>query len=92
MNCYKIVNERTVFMNVDELCINTIRMLSVDMVEEANSGHPGMPMEQLLWHMFSGQGFLSIILKIQNGMTGIGLFFQQATAPLFFIRFAFNRI
>ena len=31
-------------MNLDELCINTIRMLSVDMVQEANSGHPGMPM------------------------------------------------
>ncbi len=30
--------------NFDELCINTIRMLSVDMVQQANSGHPGMPM------------------------------------------------
>jgi len=29
---------------IDELCINTIRMLSVDMVQQANSGHPGMPM------------------------------------------------
>ena len=29
---------------MDELCVNTIRMLSVDMVEKANSGHPGMPM------------------------------------------------
>ncbi len=31
-------------MNIEELCINTIRMLSVDMVQEADSGHPGMPM------------------------------------------------
>ena len=30
--------------NLDELCINTVRMLSVDMVQQANSGHPGMPM------------------------------------------------
>jgi transketolase len=30
--------------DLDELCINTIRMLSVDMVQEANSGHPGLPM------------------------------------------------
>ena len=57
MNCYKIVNERTVFMNIDELCINTIRMLSVDMVEEASSGHPGMPMgaapmAYVLWTRF----------------------------------------
>lgn len=29
---------------IDELCINTIRTLSVDAVQKANSGHPGMPM------------------------------------------------
>jgi transketolase len=29
---------------VDELCINTIRMLSIDAVQQAQSGHPGMPM------------------------------------------------
>ena len=31
-------------MDLDQLCINTIRMLAVDMVQEANSGHPGLPM------------------------------------------------
>src|SRR5690606_29025439 len=30
--------------SVDRLAVNTIRMLSIDMVEAANSGHPGMPM------------------------------------------------
>jgi transketolase len=29
---------------LDDLCINTIRMLSIDAVQAANSGHPGMPM------------------------------------------------
>jgi len=29
---------------LDELCVQTIRFLSVDMVQKANSGHPGMPM------------------------------------------------
>ena len=29
---------------VDELCINTIRTLSMDAVQAANSGHPGAPM------------------------------------------------
>ena len=29
---------------LDQLCINTIRMLSVDTVQKAESGHPGMPM------------------------------------------------
>lgn len=29
---------------LDELCINTIRTLSIDAVQAANSGHPGTPM------------------------------------------------
>jgi transketolase len=29
---------------LDNLCINTIRFLSVDAVEKADSGHPGLPM------------------------------------------------
>ena len=29
---------------LDELCINTIRTLSMDAVQQANSGHPGTPM------------------------------------------------
>ena len=28
----------------EQLCINTVRILSVDAVQKANSGHPGMPM------------------------------------------------
>jgi transketolase len=31
-------------MTLDELCINTIRMLAVDAVEKAQSGHAGLPM------------------------------------------------
>lgn len=39
---------------LDILCINTIRFLSVDAVQKANSGHPGMPlgaapMAYVLW-------------------------------------------
>ena len=30
--------------DLDDLCINTIRMLSADAVQHANSGHPGLPM------------------------------------------------
>ena len=29
---------------IDQLCINTIRTLSIDAVQQANSGHPGAPM------------------------------------------------
>ena len=30
--------------NLDDICINTIRTLSMDAVQKANSGHPGAPM------------------------------------------------
>lgn len=30
--------------HIDQLCINTIRTLSMDAVQKANSGHPGAPM------------------------------------------------
>jgi transketolase len=35
------VTEQT---GLDELCVNTIRTLSMDAVQKANSGHPGTPM------------------------------------------------
>lgn len=31
-------------LNIEELAINTVRTLSIDAVQKANSGHPGMPM------------------------------------------------
>ena len=33
-----------VFDNVDQLAVNTIRTLSMDAIQKANSGHPGLPM------------------------------------------------
>jgi transketolase len=30
--------------DTDQLCIDTIRTLSMDAVQKANSGHPGLPM------------------------------------------------
>ena len=43
--------------SIDELCINTIRTLSIDAVQQANSGHPGTPMAMApvvycLWQRF----------------------------------------
>jgi len=43
--------------SIDLLCINTIRFLSIDAVQNANSGHPGMPMgaapmAYMLWSRF----------------------------------------
>ncbi|MBT6178317.1 MAG: transketolase [Deltaproteobacteria bacterium] len=41
----------------DKLCINTIRTLSIDAIQRANSGHPGLPMgaapmAYVLWQNF----------------------------------------
>jgi len=36
--------DTAITMNIDQLCINTIRTLSMDAVQQANSGHPGTPM------------------------------------------------
>jgi transketolase len=43
--------------DIDELCINTIRTLSIDAIQKANSGHPGTPMAlapvaYVLWQRF----------------------------------------
>ncbi len=45
------------FSNLDSLAVDNIRILSADMVQKANSGHPGMPMgfalpAHILWTRF----------------------------------------
>jgi len=43
--------------DLDQQCVNTIRVLSFESVQKANSGHPGLPMGMadvayVLWHNF----------------------------------------
>src|SRR3954454_21625107 len=43
--------------DIDQLCIDTIRTLSIDAIQKANSGHPGTPMAlapvaYTLWQRF----------------------------------------
>ena len=47
----------TIGVNIDQLCINTIRTLAMDAVQQAMSGHPGTPMAlapvvYCLWQRF----------------------------------------
>ena len=47
--------DKKIFDKTDELAVNTLRMLSVDMIQKANSGHPGIcldaaPMAYVLWN------------------------------------------
>lgn len=49
--------ENLVSPDLDQLCINTIRALSIDAVQKAESGHPGLPlgaapMAYVLWTRF----------------------------------------
>jgi len=51
------VSQPSTAVDLDQLCINTIRTLSIDAVQQANSGHPGAPMGLApvvyeLWHKF----------------------------------------
>lgn len=58
---------------------NAIRVLSMDAVQKAKSGHPGAPMgmadiAEVLW-----RDYLKHIQLIQSGLTVTDLFFQMAT-------------
>src|ERR671925_1534759 len=51
------VQKETPNPELDQLCINTIRALTLDAVQKANSGHPGLPlgaapMAYVLWTKF----------------------------------------
>ncbi len=71
------------FDKTDQLGVNTIRTLSIEAVQKANSGHPGLPMgaapmAYALWTKH---------LKVnpttsRNWLIVIVLYFQQATALL----------
>ena len=70
---------------IDQLAITTIRTLSIDAIEKANSGHPGLPM---------GAAPMAYTLWTQhihhnpsnpNGSIVTVLYFQQDTAPCYYI-------
>jgi transketolase len=65
--------------DIDQLAINTIRMLAVDAVQKANSGHPGTPMDAARPLMCCGSDFCAMIRPTQSGSTAIASSFRAAT-------------
>jgi hypothetical protein len=55
---------------IDELTINTIRTLSMDAVQAANSGHPGTPMALAPWRTRCGSTTCALIRTFRCGRTG----------------------
>ncbi|MCW3779212.1 transketolase [Levilactobacillus namurensis] len=52
---YETTDGQVTFDDKDELAVNTLRMLSIDAIEKAKSGHPGLcldaaPMAYVLWN------------------------------------------
>ena len=65
---------------LDQLCIDTLRFLPVDSVQQANSGHPGTPMgaapmDYVLWDRF-----LKHNLNDAKGRAGTGSSSRRATS------------
>src|SRR5438477_5041340 len=53
----RMQKESDITPELDQLCINTLRALSIDAVQKAESGHPGLPlgaapMAYVLWTRF----------------------------------------
>lgn len=65
--------------SIEELAITTIRTLSIDAIEKAKSGHPGMPMgaapmAYTLWTKFMNHNPAN-----PTGLTATGLFCPLGT-------------
>jgi hypothetical protein len=54
---------------------STIRFLSIDAIQKANSGHPGMPMGAAPLALSFGTAFLNTTRQTPAGSTVIALFF-----------------
>jgi len=59
-------------------CINTIRTLSMDAVQAANSGHPGTPMSMAPLAYCYGRNFCATIQRTRTGPTATASFFPPA--------------
>jgi transketolase len=70
--------------DLDELCVNTIRTLSIDAVQAVNSGHPGTPMAPRVTARIAIEQASTFGWERYIGSTGriIGMNTFGASAPL----------
>ena len=65
--------------------INTLRFLSADAVQQANSGHPGFRWVQPQWLIPSGLVTCDTIRATQSGLDVTASFFRVGMVPCFYI-------
>lgn len=70
---------------IDEQMVNSIRVLSMDMIEKANSGHPGLPMGAAPMAFSLWKNHLKFNPEHQLGLTAIASFCQLVTVRQCFI-------
>ena len=68
--------------DIDQLAINTIRMLAIDGVQKANSGHPGTPLDAAPTAYVLWQRFLRYDPADPHGPTAIALSFRAGHASM----------
>ena len=71
---------------LDQLCINTIRTLTIDAVQQAKSGHPGLPLGAAPMAYVLGQNSCATTRVIQNGRIAIASCCRRGMAACCFIR------
>ncbi len=59
---------------LDQLCINTMRFLAVDAVQQANSGHPGT---RSRWRQFVGDQGVAIGIPHFGASAPAGVLYQE---------------
>ena len=76
------------FDAIDQLAVNTVRTLSIDAIQAANSGHPGLPMgaapmAYVLWNHVMNVNPRQVVL----GLTATVSYCLQVTVLLFCIAY-----
>ena len=72
-------------MNIEEMSVNAIRVLSADAIQKANSGHPGLPLgtAPIAYELFSKH-----MNRILNGSTGTDSFFPVDMVLCYFTHYS----